>query len=465
MMLPSLLALPPTILLLCATSATAEPQWPHNLPKHMKYFPEDEVHVKRSLDIQEKIRREKPIGVKKMSSDAGEMFMFDNWIFASDIENNEAAERSNTNRRELANITGQFEAALRPVEEGLHLDSYLRFRARDMLLKRGFKCPTGTNDCSSIGQANSCCSTGSTCIKISDQGFGPVGCCPSGESCSGGISCNTGEGYTSCPESPNGGCCLPGYSCSGVGCVAVETSVTYVQPSSTSATSAASSTGVIVIPTTQSSSASSSPSPTPTPSTSSTCSTGWFSCPASVGGGCCQNGRTCAAGASCLGDDTSSTMAPSAPVRPTSDSGSTSAPPASSSPNDSVCPTGFYVCSAYYPSGCCRVGSDCQTTGACMPTASTTVVNTNGVVIVAPSGASVASQGGSCPSAWYSCAASLGGNCCPNGYSCGDQCTATAGSSVADKMAPSAAATIPSVISIWAIITGAVGVGFAMIML
>jgi hypothetical protein len=178
----------------------------------MKYFPEDEVHVKRGLDIQDKIRKEKPIGIKKMSSDGAEMFMFDNWIFASDNK------PSNADRRELANITGQFEAALRPVEEGLHLDSYLRFRARDMLLKRGFKCPTGTNDCSSIGQPNSCCGTGTTCITISDQGFGPVGCCPSGENCSGGISCNTDEGYTSCPESANGGCCLPGYSCSGVGC-------------------------------------------------------------------------------------------------------------------------------------------------------------------------------------------------------------------------------------------------------
>lgn len=217
-MLSHLLALPPTILILCATSVAAEPQWPHNLPKHMKYFPEDEIHVKRSLDIQEKLKNEKPIGVKKMSSDPGEMFMFHNWIFASDNDNNGEHKRSNPDRRELANMTGQFEAALRPVEESLYLDSYLRFRARDMLSGRGFKCPTGTNDCSSIGQPNSCCSTGSTCITISDQGFGPVGCCPSGGSCSGGISCDTAEGYSSCPGSPNGGCCLPGYSCSGVGC-------------------------------------------------------------------------------------------------------------------------------------------------------------------------------------------------------------------------------------------------------
>ena len=212
---PSLLALPSTVLLvLCA----AEPQWPHNLPKHLKYFPEDEVHVKRSLSIQEKMRREKPIGVKKMSSDAGEMFMFDNWIFASDVEDAETDKRMENDRRELSNITGQFEPALRPVEENAQRDWYLRFRVRDALLKRGFKCPAGTSDCSSIGEPNSCCGTGSNCIKISDQGLGPVGCCPQGQTCSGGISCDTAAGYTSCPESPNGGCCLPGYSCLDVGC-------------------------------------------------------------------------------------------------------------------------------------------------------------------------------------------------------------------------------------------------------
>ena len=218
MKLPSLLALPPTLLFLCASSAIAEPQWPHNLPRHMKYFPEDEVHVKRSLSIQEKMRREKPIGVKKMSSDEGEMFMFDNWIFASDVRDLEQTKRSADEHRELANITAQFDPALRPIEETLQRDWYLRFRARDALLKRGFKCPVGTKDCSSIGQPNSCCATGSSCMKISDQGLGPVGCCPDGQSCSGGISCNTDEGYTSCPESPNGGCCIPGYSCQDVGC-------------------------------------------------------------------------------------------------------------------------------------------------------------------------------------------------------------------------------------------------------
>lgn len=219
MHLPSLLGLPPAILLLCASSAAADSQWPHNLPKHLKYFPEDEVHVKRSLVIQERLKRETPIGMKKMSNDEGEMFMLDNWIFASDQQHAGRHEgRSEFDHQDLGNVTGQLESPLRPLMGNYHFNSFLAMRARDMLMKRGFKCPAGTNDCSSIGQPNSCCSSGSSCISITDTGFGPVGCCPSGQTCGGRISCDTESGYSSCPESPNGGCCLPGFSCLDVGC-------------------------------------------------------------------------------------------------------------------------------------------------------------------------------------------------------------------------------------------------------
>jgi hypothetical protein len=217
---------------------------------------------------------------------------------------------------------------------------------------------------------------------------------------------------------------------------------------------------VVIVPTTTSAIITS----TPTSTSAYTCSTGFFSCPASVGGGCCMNGRTCATGASCLGDDPTSTQAPLAPVRPTSGAVTSSASP----PND-VCPTGFYVCSAYYPSGCCRVGRDCKTTGSCeLPTS--TIINTNGVVIVAPTGVGVATtaapQGGSCPSAWYSCPANRGGNCCPNGYECGEQCTATASgqSGVSQKVAPSSASFV-SELSIWTLALASFMVGIAMLVL
>lgn len=234
--------------------------------------------------------------------------------------------------------------------------------------------------------------------------------------------------------------------------------MTFVQPSTSSRSTTPSPT----------------PSPTPTSSSSYICSTGWFSCAASLGGGCCQNGRTCATGASCLGPEpstsssASSTASLSAPVRPTS--GVDSSQTTSISPTESLCPTGFYACQAYYPSGCCRIGRDCQTTGSCiLATPSSTVVNSNGVTVVVPSGGSFATtapgQGGTCPSAWYSCPASRGGNCCPEGYSCGEQCTATNGATgVSGKIAPSQA-TVTSVGLAWGFLCGALAVGVAMVVL
>jgi len=249
----------------------------------------------------------------------------------------------------------------------------------------------------------------------------------------------------------------------------VGTSTAYVQPPSSTSAPASTSTAVVVVPTSPSTTIT--PEPVSTSSSVYTCSTGWYSCPVSLGGGCCATGRTCATGASCLGgSDPTSTRSPDAPVRPTSGSATTTA--AASASSGTVCPTGFYVCSAYYPSGCCRVGRDCQTTGSCaLPTE--TILNTNGVVVVAPTGVGVASvspaRSGSCPSAWYSCAADQGGNCCPNGYACGEQCTATASgqSSVATKVAPSSSseASFVSSASTWIMIFSAMAVVVAMIAL
>lgn len=91
-----------------------------------------------------------------------------------------------------------------------------------------------------------------------------------------------------------------------------------------------------------------------------------------------------------------------------------------------------------------------------------TVVDTNGVVVVAPTST------GSCPSAWYSCAANAGGKCCPNGYACGEQqCTATASgqSGVKDKVTPSSKASFVSSVSIGVSLLGAAVIGVAMVVL
>ncbi|KAF2262277.1 hypothetical protein CC78DRAFT_582761 [Lojkania enalia] len=484
MHLPRLLALPPTILfLLCAAPAASEKQWPHNLPRHMKYFPEDEEHVKRSLRIQEKLQRERPIGVKKMSADEGEMFFLDNWIFASDLEKNAENTRRSAYEEENVYANGSLQAfsPLRPHSEKSLFNAIGRFALPRALFGRGFECPTGTEDCSDIGAPDSCCAIGSACINIRDTGFGSVGCCPQGQTCAGTISCDTDNGYTSCPDSPNGGCCLPGYSCLDVGCVVAGTSTITVQPSTSAQPSPSSTT--VVVPTSNPPS-SSSPSPTPTSTLTSsasetyTCDIGWHSCPASLGGGCCQNGLECASGALCIDtasssagstDSTGSTMTPSAPVRPTSESLPPSNAPTTSGTSVSVCPTGFYVCSAYYPSGCCRVGRDCQTTGSCIPISTITIVDSNGVTVVAPTGASFATTAqpsGTCATGWFSCASSLGGLCCPNGFTCGEQCSTSVagGTQVVDKMAPGTA-TIISSLSIWALMSGAAAIGIAMIIL
>jgi hypothetical protein len=213
MHIPTLLSLPPAIIAICATPASAESQWPHNVPKHLKYFPDDEVHAKRGLSVKQRLQHEKPVGIKKMSLDEGEMFMLDNWIFASDAQQ-QSSRRSEHD--DFGNGTCQARSPLRPHATN---DVLARMRIRDVLMNRQFKCPDGTNSCESIGAPDVCCGTGSTCISTTGSNdAGDVGCCPDGQTCAGSVSCDAASGYTSCPGSDNGGCCLPGFSCMGIGC-------------------------------------------------------------------------------------------------------------------------------------------------------------------------------------------------------------------------------------------------------
>lgn len=215
MFLHNLLSLPPTLIaLLYAIPSSAESQWPHNVPRHLKYFPEEETLARRGIDIYQRLQHERPIGVKKMSLDEGEMFMLDNWIFEADTQSR--AETKRSDYEEFGNGTFQARSPLRPLAEE---DFLARLHIRDVLLKRQFKCPEGTNSCSAIGAPDVCCGTGSTCINVnSNTDAGSVGCCPQGQTCAGSISCDTANGYSACPDAPNGGCCLPGFRCQGVGC-------------------------------------------------------------------------------------------------------------------------------------------------------------------------------------------------------------------------------------------------------
>jgi hypothetical protein len=85
------------------------------------------------------------------------------------------------------------------------------------LEKRQWECPGGTTRCSSIGFPNSCCGEGEKCMEVTDTGLGPVGCCPAGATCGGGIT-ECADGSTPCGSNIGGGCCIPGFVCRGVGC-------------------------------------------------------------------------------------------------------------------------------------------------------------------------------------------------------------------------------------------------------
>ncbi|KAK4131385.1 hypothetical protein BT67DRAFT_388214 [Trichocladium antarcticum] len=96
-----------------------------------------------------------------------------------------------------------------------------RFRraasALALLDKRQWSCPSGTSSCAAIGYPNSCCSKDEACMAVPDTGLGPVGCCPSGATCGGGVA-SCGGGSTACGSDVGGGCCIPGFVCGGVGC-------------------------------------------------------------------------------------------------------------------------------------------------------------------------------------------------------------------------------------------------------
>ena len=235
---PKLLSLPASLLVLIANSpcpTTSEAQWPYNLPPAVKYYPEDEVHIKRDVAIRERMAFQAPAGLRKMTGDEGEKFFLEYWSFddyspdtasTQDVrirsEEAMASRRANYTNVDYWNET--IGADLLP-PFSLHsvqtteLRPLLRLFHRTILDSRAFQCPQNTVNCSSIGRPNSCCASDETCIIVTDTGLGDVGCCPDGQTCGGSVSsCDTANGYTSCPNSSNGGCCIPDYTCDDVGC-------------------------------------------------------------------------------------------------------------------------------------------------------------------------------------------------------------------------------------------------------
>lgn len=179
---------------------------------------------------------ERPIqGVRKMSTDEGEKFFFDYWRFGDDLQGSifgREVQEGNSTMTDLAQdprpenpdysaegglADALFLARSYPFKPAFSLESRSWSEWANPLTGRDFKCPTGTNACTSIGRSDRCCGTGDTCEIVPDTGSGDVGCCPAGETCYGGIgSCQSG--YTGCSQALGGGCCIPGYDCVRGGC-------------------------------------------------------------------------------------------------------------------------------------------------------------------------------------------------------------------------------------------------------
>lgn len=530
----NLLALPTSLITLLSLPNPAQAEsWPHKLAPHERFYPEHEPHLKRNYEIQQRLGSGKPAGMRKMSEDEGEKFFMEYWQFDQPLTvADERASKSVAHNTVTSNVSSPCDP-LPPLllHTGKQPPPDLHRLFGRSLFGRDFQCPSGTSSCTSINQPDACCATGETCISVQDTGNGPVGCCPAGETCGGEVTgCNTAAGYTSCPGSSNGGCCIPGYACQGIGCVYTDsTTTTTTLPlatittgvssevpysSSTTTTTATSiSISAASVPTVQTvtttivstppastglttvtqtiviSPSSTTPLSTTTTTTTSSatsttptafvCTSGYHSCPASLGGGCCPTDRSCAPDRLCLATSTSTsttTTTPTSsasavpPVRPTSGSSDSSITTTTVSRTTSPitysgCPTGFYMCSAYYLGGCCRVGRDCDTT-SCPASASTSVLVTSGLTIVAggsdassvvlvtvtstitpgasATGTDADTSGGAvgaatgCASGWFGCASSAGGGCCPSGFVCGASCTATvSGQSNIGKESPS----------------------------
>ena len=218
-----------------ATTSCYEAEWPYNLPPHIKYFPEDEPLVRRNMDLQDKLKNQGPLAMRRMTSDEGEMFFLEYWRFGErGDDSNGLIKRGTAN---LGVSDGQPDpptsdasnsSLLQSQQPPLLLHASYQASERTLLARRfnfwgtriyprDFICPTGTSNCSYINQPNSCCEDGLTCNIVPDTGLGVVGCCAS-SNCSGQVA-SCPESYTSCPSSQGGGCCIPGYVCSGVGCM------------------------------------------------------------------------------------------------------------------------------------------------------------------------------------------------------------------------------------------------------
>jgi hypothetical protein len=219
----SLTSLPTSLLLLILASSTisAEQLWPRNLPRHIKYFPEQEPLVKRGIENIERLQYEKPVGMRQMSDDQDEMFFLDYWLFDETADGPDHCPIRPPGNTFGGNVSSE-DTLLPPLlvhslGEVHQKRGWLGPYAE--LAKRDYQCPQGYGNCGTMGAPGLCCPSGQTCVSISNSNSGNVGCCPAGQNCANGVSvgnCDTNAGYQSCSSGP--GCCIPGFSCQSTGC-------------------------------------------------------------------------------------------------------------------------------------------------------------------------------------------------------------------------------------------------------
>jgi hypothetical protein len=165
-------------------------QW--ELPIQKRWSPDSPQRRRQLEGVEEHLRLGRsPVGVLKMSSDAGEKFYMDYWQFEGDLEQTPRLDTGASLRardeEEEARLLANASAVLsvRPpfalhAEEEVDPLGFEDLRARKavegrnsaavlaMLSKRSFQCPTGTADCSGIGASNLCCPTTEFCYSITE---------------------------------------------------------------------------------------------------------------------------------------------------------------------------------------------------------------------------------------------------------------------------------------------------------
>lgn len=228
----SLLSLAPTLLLASSVQlrpSQAQRRWSQERSAGEKYWPEHETLARRDDRVPERVANRAPIGIRRMSGDPGEKFFLDYWVFGdSDTKgaSRTAEEHSDGWGGAQGNVHGANVSTSQPLLPPylLHSDHDRHdargFLPRSILQRRDYQCPAGTSPCTGIRRPDSCCGRGQQCVLVEDTGLGDVGCCAEHARCAGRVSnCDVSEGYSSCPDSENGGCCIPGYQCDGVGCM------------------------------------------------------------------------------------------------------------------------------------------------------------------------------------------------------------------------------------------------------